>query len=240
MTMISCRTEPLAEVTEDDAAERYAEAACAWARGRDDCASWDDCEKTVSDVFAAAQARAQAEGRSFDATCMQSHLDALAEASYFYEVDGCSVYPGGAQAGEPCVREAALSAFTSCGEDLVCRGSAPVCEPLEGCGGGHALMSGDPCRAGDGCPLGLCDRPEPSYCDATQSPAVCAPVVAVGEACTDDYGCLYGSCEAGTCVAHLAAGEPCARASQCTSRVCVAGTCAAELAAPAGCPTLFP
>lgn len=241
LTMAGCRTEPTSgdpvEISEDDAAERYAAAACAWARGRDGCPSWDDCEGTVSDVFAAAQAQAQAEGRSFDAICLQSHLDVLAENKFFYEADGCSVYPGGAQAGEGCAREAALNAFSSCSEGLACRGHAPACEPLDGCGGGRTLMSGEPCRDGNGCPLGECEGPTPSYCAETQ---VCAPAVAVGEACTDDHGCSSGSCDAGTCVAWLAAGEPCARASQCSSQVCAAGTCGAQIVAPAGCSARFP
>ncbi|MDC0666376.1 hypothetical protein [Nannocystis radixulma] len=57
LMMAGCRTEPTngepVEISEDDAAERYA----AWARGRDGCLSWDDCEGTVSDVFAATRGR---------------------------------------------------------------------------------------------------------------------------------------------------------------------------------------
>ena len=226
---------PTDALPEDEAAREFAAATCMRARDRD-CAVPDTCEADVEQQFAAAQARAMQQGRSFDRECLQERIDILASGGYFIESDGCAIYPGPGGVGEPCQLEGPFGVFSSCAADLTCASGMGVCLARDGPAFNTAQL-GEACIGADGCQLGRCDDQsvDPLFCAITAPAPACAVMAGPGEPCVADLGCTEGgACHAGICGPRRDAGGTCERGSQCVSQVCVAGAC--ELATdPTGC-----
>lgn len=227
---------PDGPIAEAGAAEAFAAAACQDARDRG-CVP-DDCEAAVQQQFARAQQAAAGLGRTYDAACLQAHVDVLASDQYFTETFGCAIYPGPAGPGEPCQVEGPFGAFSSCAAALSCSPSVGVCIP-EDCGGHRDANAGEPCLDAAGCIIGGCDlgASDDLFCDYTAVSPVCAAQARLGEACSVDLGCAdAGRCDAdGLCAPRLAAGAGCSRGSECVSNICSEGACEASADDPLRC-----
>lgn len=226
---------PTDALSEDGAGREFAAATCLRARNRN-CAVPDTCEAEVEQQFAAAQARAMQQGRSYDRECLQERIEILTSGRNFIESDGCAIYPGPGGAGEPCQLEGPFGVFSSCAADLTCVSGMGVCL-AEDCPAYNTAQLGEACVGADGCQLGRCDdQPgNPLFCAITPPASACAAMARPGEPCTADLECTEGgACHANVCGPRRDAGDPCERGSQCVSQVCVAGAC--ELATdPTGC-----
>jgi hypothetical protein len=231
LATLACGDSPgPAAVTEDEAAARFASARCGYVRELD-CDVPSTCEAEVEKRFAAAQAQARAEGRTFDPACLQTRVDPLESNGYFIEAHTCPVYPGPIGPGEPCQQEGPYGAFHSCAADLACQPEFGVCVPLD-CSSYNHGFPGEPCLAADSCPLAGCeaDAEHTGWCDITAAAPVCAVQAEPGEPCTSDLACTDDHrCDAEQrCSPRLAAGATCARGSECVSSVCATGTCSPD------------
>jgi hypothetical protein len=147
--------------------------------------------------------------------------------------DGTSCYERGECASNLCI-------------DDLCGGPAGACQGDENCPAGQTCSTS--CRppncfcSGSGCSVGTCSVPDSGnsnndvetctddYDCLSQScdNGVCAPMPAIGDACSDSYQCYpLGFCSGGTCVQKFAPGKDCSGGIDSCEEpfLCIEGRC---------------
>jgi hypothetical protein len=251
--------------------DAYAAELCSWAtncRSFADCKIWGGY---ASFSHECADARASEKGGFLSfapeaaASCVEAVRGVVAECSAgppfnnATVVAACTgVFPGSVKLGKQCTSADFRNVFDECdngyckravGDVRECLGTCvPFGQASEACDATTACAPGLFCNSGScGPPLGLGEACSGGTCEASLrcagEPLTCRHLRPAGEACEDDYDCVYpGACVDHKCATSLGLGAPCVGSASCQAAFYCApaqqqghAVCAARLPSAASC-----